>query len=375
MLIRNRFDFARPYRDTDDDGGSGEMSEEEKAVARGDVVAEGQGVETDIGKDGSQKSEKDVAAANAKKADESAAKEDDTKADDEKEPDTAVADEAEKEVEDVKEEVKAEVDAEEAEKAKRDSQMIPRSRLDAKNRILRETQAKLQATEERLRAAGVDIEKSDSPREEAVAEFDTKIIEAEKELIQAKKDGDVEAEVKALGKIRSLEREQYKTQLEIASKEATSRAVATTEYDDTLSALEELIPSINPDSEDTYDQDAVDEMREMVEAFEAKGYASNEALVTAANYIFPEEMGNIKSINEQRDKTEAAKKAEEARTKAAKEKAAEAISKAAPDTKGVGDAADKAGSKAAVPDGEKLSDDEFDKLPESTKARMRGDFV
>jgi hypothetical protein len=132
--------------------------------------------------------------------------------------------------------------------------------------------------------------------------------------------------------------------------------------------IEEEHPEINPDDDTVYDQDVVDEVVEIQEAMILKGYSKSEALIRAVSYVIPNPDSKVAELSGERDK-----KAE--RDAAAKEKAAKTASKQAPDTKDVGKSGASAGAADSYPDAEKLSEEEFDSLPETTKKRMRGDEV
>jgi hypothetical protein len=247
------------------------------------------------------------------------------------------------------------------------STMVPKSRLDTKNRMLSDAQARIEELEKKV-AATVPAAAA-VPAVVADETADTKIEAAEKEYAAARKDGNVDAELAAMRSIRSLQAEQGKAAMDSARTGATNDALEASRYEDVLAVIEEEHPQINPDSDEkTYDQDVVDEVVEIQEAMVLKGYSKSEALIRAVSYVIPNPDSKVAELSGERDK-----KAE--RDAAAKKKAAEAAAKQAPDTKDVGKSGDSAGANDTLPDAEKLSDEEFEALPETTKKRMRGDEV
>jgi hypothetical protein len=135
-------------------------------------------------------------------------------------------------------------------------------------------------------------------------------------------------------------------------------------------------PELNPDNEEGYDEDAVAEIAELKEAFEAKGASSSEALTKSLRLYYK----GAKPKDEPKEEAKDESKKSEAEEEAARRKA-EAVKKGL-DTKGkqpsdkkTGLDSDKAGKKSKEADITKLSDEEFAKLDKEEKKRMRGDIV
>jgi len=253
------------------------------------------------------------------------------------------------------------------------STMVPKSRLDTKNRMLSDAQDRIAELEKKVNEKGADVAAAAAatPEKDTV---DTKVKAAEKKYADARKDGNVDAELDAMREIRALEKEQSRVEFETVRAGATTDAIEAARYEDVLAVIEEDYPQLNPDLADDdeevneYDQDVVDEVLDIQEAFILKGYTKSEALIRAVSYAFPDTDSKIAELSGERDK-----KAE--RDAAAKKKAAETAGKQAPDTKDVGKSGAAAGATDVLPDAEKLSEEEFDSLPEATKKRMRGDEV
>jgi len=103
----------------------------------------------------------------------------------------------------------------------------------------------------------------------------------------------------------------------------------------------------------------VDEVLELKEAFEAKGYTPASALERAVGYVRKEESpaGTV-----DKKKTDVEKNLKDDKKQPAD------INKAGKDS-------DKGGAKDVVPDMTNMTDEEIDALPKETLRRMRGDFV
>lgn len=269
---------------------------------------------------------------------------------------------------------KAEQDAETAKKAADEAKKkitIPkevfderikksREREEAANRRADELQAKLSAQE------GVVDE----------VKVDEAIEAKEEEIENANADGNKD-KAKALRKeIRELNQVVADSRAASRAAYATAVAVEQIRYDAGITAMEAEHPELNPDNEELYDQEKVDEVTDLKEAYEAKGEASSASLKKALKYVF----GTGKKLSEADTKVadEAKAKAEAEVTRLKEEaikKGIETKGKQPADTKKAGLDADKLGKKGGAGDVMKMSDKDFDKLEPAELARMRGDVL
>lgn len=169
-------------------------------------------------------------------------------------------------------------------------------------------------------------------------------------------------------------------QTTLSKREAAVQAVAASEraaYDTYLEEVEYTLPELNPDHS-AFDEAISTEVTQLTQAFRASGVPLKQALKKALSYVFPEE--DLRKGTYMKYEKGAAKAPEKKDTKvedagakrktAAVQKAVDA-SKKEVDTTKVG--RDSTGE--ALPNLQTITLEEYEKLPESTRARMRGDFL
>jgi len=253
---------------------------------------------------------------------------------------------------------------------------IPKSRFDqavAKARKEAEiAQQKLAELEEEMEAQRgiLDLEK-----------VENEIDALEDKLEEAIKDGNAETKQRLRKEIRRKNQEIAEAKAAQHAARATAAAIEKVTYDALVKELEVQHPELNPENEDTYDDDAASEIMELKEAFEAKGHGSTEALRKAVRAVYGRAPAKPKADESKDDKSEdpeAKRKAEEAAAKRKEEavkKGLEAKGQQPADSKKAGLDSDKAGRKGSLKDPDKLSEAEWDKLTDEEKARMRGDIL
>lgn len=275
--------------------------------------------------------------------------------------------------EDKTEEPKAEDKTEEpkAEEAKAEeddtppSKTIPFTRFKAQNLRLKEAEAELAKAREELAEAKKASEPA--PKEEPKSEsrdFDAEVTAAEAKLEAALTDNDAKAILAAQRELRGVEKAQMQAEIDAirGDTKATQDQIAQAAFDETLALVEQEYPELDPNSDvsDAAKQDAV---QALLNAYEQQGYASDDALVKAVGVIYPE----------QAEKT--AEPAEGKKADRGIEAKVDAASKTPPNlAKAGGENSDAAGADSEI-DAAKLSDEEYDKLPEATKKRLRGDTI
>lgn len=158
------------------------------------------------------------------------------------------------------------------------------------------------------------------------------------------------------------------------AQQTRSATIEELRYEADLASVEATWPQLNPDSPDTFDADAVEEVATLMEAFTAKGMARSTALKKAVKYVVGEAPAPVASDAKATDDL---KKARDARDQAARAKAAAANKQQPADQSAVGKDSDKAGKQSNVTtvDVMRMSQAQFAKVDEDTLARLRGDVI
>jgi hypothetical protein len=263
--------------------------------------------------------------------------------------------------------------------AKKDSDHIPKSRFNeavGKERDAREAaQARVAELEAQLRQREEqEAQARQSQVDEQAREFEEKISELEKQHAKYLLDGDGDKAAEVMKTIRMAERQLAETSAYTKAQQAAGMMLEQDRMKLTIATLESEHPVLNPKSEE-FDRDIV----ETILLWQAKGVemgmSPSQALADSTERVMnrfyktqpaPAAEGLSKAAESQRTAEE--------RTKAAVEKAV-AASKAQPaPTTDVGLDSDKFGGKG-LPDVSRMSSDEYNALPETTRARLRGDLV
>lgn len=253
---------------------------------------------------------------------------------------------------------KEEVD--EAPKGKKGPIMVPKARLDEETRRRAELEARLKEAEGRNQAATAD---------ELAKTVQENIDKMESQYADFIADGKKEDAARLRREIRAEEHKLFTMTSTAISGKAQQAAVEQVRVDMMVSQLEQAYPTLNPEHEE-YSQDVVDEVLFLKASFEKNGLRPSEALAAAAKYAFraaeapapePAKPGLKKGAKEA-DRKEAATK-----------KALEASDKQPAKTDEIGLDHDKAGGGVTAKAVEKMSEEEFNALPASVKARLRGD--
>lgn len=264
--------------------------------------------------------------------------------------------ESEEEPEQEEEEVKEEEEPQGLEKSK--PIMIPKHRYDSAS-------ARAKAAEEKLAAYEAKLE-SEQPaaKQEVVDDTDKALADLDLKRATALADGDVDAAAKISGEIRMLEKQAYQAEIKRSNAEVESSTVAKMKFDAAVDSVTQQYDVFDPDS-GNYDQAVVDETLDLQSAFEAKGYSATEALYKAVGYVIKDEV--VTEAPKAKKETPAARKTDVKRNVDASNRTPPSMDKTGMDS-------DKTGAKA-VPNATEMSEEDFDALPEATKARMRGDLV
>lgn len=245
---------------------------------------------------------------------------------------------------------------------------IPKSRFDeavGKERDAREAaERRAQELERQLAERAAQVTET-----EQVAELEKGIEALEVQYQELLLDGNTAEAAKIMRQIRVAERQ-------IATAEAESKALSRTQqvleqerFNVAIARLEADYPELNPQSE-VYDQDLVDLVLSKQGALiRSQGMSPSEAIAKAADDVAKRFL--VRKPVEP-EKKGLAPQAD--RTKQAVDKALTAQRSQPPSLKEAGMDSDKLGEKE-LPDVTKMTADEFDALPEATKARLMGNLV
>jgi hypothetical protein len=290
--------------------------------------------------------------------------------------DKAAGEEAAKELGVETPEAKAEREAKEKEAAEKKEPAIPKSRFDQAVKKAREA---TEAAEERAKAAEAQLRAQMGQADET--KLNEQIEAKEIELDKVRADGNTEKAAQLRKEIRDAMQQISDSRAAAHAARATAVAVEQVRYTTLVSQMEIEHPELNPDLDETYDADVVAELNEYKTAFEALGYASTDALKKALKAVYkdgpkPEaKEGKPEETAEEKVKAEAAAKAASERKEAAVKHAVDTGKKqpAAPGKTGID--SDKAGQQGKQKPVSKMTDKEWDALPEDERKRLRGDSL
>lgn len=242
---------------------------------------------------------------------------------------------------------------------KEKSKVVPRERLDAAQRKAKDRADRDAARIAELERANyegrvsVDVQKLQATLTAAKDKYEELIFDGKKDEAR-KVRNDIDRMTDALSDYRTT------TQAD----KARSLAVEQVNFQATLSAAEAKYNELNPDHPD-FDEAKTDEVSEMMDAFVSRGNTRDQALTKALKYVM------------QPDKNDQSSALRDKRAEEAREKAAVAAGKQPADLAKVGLNSDAAGKKPddKGPNILKMNQDQFAKLDEETKAKLRGDEV
>lgn len=192
--------------------------------------------------------------------------------------------------------------------------------------------------------------------------YDAALIDGDKELAKTVA-RELRAEERALG--------DKKTAIAVAI--ARAEAIETTRFDIARERIEQAYPVLNPDNSDVYDQKVMNEVLELKEAWQLKGYTETDAMQKAVRLILgaagaaQDASVTVKPrVADDDVKDVGAKRKENAVEKALK-------TTQPPSTATIGADHDKLGRSRTAKDITKMTDKEFDALSDEDMAAMRGD--
>jgi hypothetical protein len=247
-------------------------------------------------------------------------------------------------------------EVEEAEAEEPTAHMIPKQRYDSAQRRAREAEKKVKQYEAQ-QAAQIATEQVTS---QSAEKLDTRLEEIDRDIEQARLDGDVDKVVSLQKTARDVEKEIYQSLAETAASNAGNAAQESVKLDSLIDTLETQYDILNPDSEN-FDEDKINEILDMQGAFVKNGDTPSAAMLKAVGYIMPEERITDEVANKRR--TNVAKNLKAANAQA-------------PGSNETGMNSDSGGPTSDKNlDVSEMSQEEFDALPPETIKRLRGDSV
>jgi len=241
---------------------------------------------------------------------------------------------------------------------------IPKARFDEAQRKARE---KVAALESQLKQAEQQLEKK--VESEDVENLRSQISELEDKYEDHLLEGEVKEARAIRTELRQLQDQLTSTVLQQHSQRTGRATIEQIRYDTQLAAYEAKYPAINPDS-DAFNTEVANEVSDLMDAFQQKGYTSTAALNKAVHYV----LKPLEQASEQEDKPDPDVMRNKRATRARKN-AAEAARKSPPDMSKAGTDSDKSGARDGLPDISKMTPEQFDKLSPEQLAKLRGDTL
>jgi hypothetical protein len=297
-------------------------------------------------------------------------KPDDEEEEEEEEQPKKPAKKEEKKDEPAEEEEEEEEEETDADKAKDDKNLAIRLRkaLDQRDNTRTENdalKARLAAVEARLEAVA---KKSEPPAVDPAKELSTKIDDLYEKVEEARADGDSKLAAKLQRELDTANREMIRLETRKDTQQLTAEQRENIVYDTMLDAIEAADPRVVKDS-DEFDQKLVTRLNRTVKGYEATGMSPTAALREACDVVLgfdPTQPKKPEAKKEEEVEKKPAAKAEAKKVDVKKN--VETSKKQPPDmsTRGVN-------KDDVTIDVAALSDEDFEKLPEATKAKLRGD--
>lgn len=252
--------------------------------------------------------------------------------------------------------------------AKKQGIMIPKARFDEVRTKAKDREAALTA-----RIAALEAQAAKEVSSTTVSALDREVAELE-DKYQALLDDGKSAEAKEIMRqIRQKERQIVTIETEHKSERARTQALEQFKFDSLVEKLEAEYPVLNPDNDEAYDQEAVDEVMMLRNGFEKSGLSPSAALAKAVKYVLGAAQKKEAAAEEGEKRGIATGGKKDERRAEQIKKNVDAANKQPSKMDKVGIDSDKKGAGLDAT-AANLTEEEFSALPASTKARMRGDF-
>lgn len=257
--------------------------------------------------------------------------------------------------------------------------LIPKSRLDSKNKQLKEERARSEELERKLaeadkRDATAAKAQTVNQQQQRMQVLNDAVADLGEKVIDAIADGDRKLAAKLQSEQRVMEREIVRIEMQESAVETRSQTKEEVRLDLTIDQLEEMYPQLDPDGDD-FDAKLVENIQELRLGFLNTGkYSASQALLKAVStYIKDEDRVKEAPVQETDGETEVQKTVKAERKQKALKKSVKAQKQQPPDLKGVGDDADTAGIQGEI-DANKLTLDDLEKMPMDQLKKLRGDY-
>lgn len=244
---------------------------------------------------------------------------------------------------------------------------IPKSRFDEQVRKERE---RAEAAERRL--AEIEQQRQQVSRGADISKLEEDVRELRAQERKALIKGDDKAAAELADQADRLNRQIAIEQARDMSATAKEQAREEIRWDMTLENIERDYPALNEDSEE-FDQDLSDDVVDAMQGImRRERLPRSQALVKAVQRVMerrapadePAEGKGLRSAGKEEDRKAAAVK-----------KNIDTANRQPASAKKVGADSDKHGQTGAIPNAEDMTFEEFNALPETTRAKMRGDYV
>ena len=328
---------------------------------RGDVILSDE--EAEAAKKAAEEAaakKKEEEEATGKEEDDDSEEESDDSADDSEEEEEDKDDDSEEESDDSADD--SEKEEEEEEEDKKKPQGIPKHRFDEVNQ-------RMKRAEQRL----AEIERAEAAKKEAeenAYDFDA----AEREYIELVQDGKTDEALAKRKEINAALREELSSEAQANATQVTGSMALTKDIDDLSHQAESRYPVFD-DAHEDFNQTMTDRVIAYWQGYISAGTYEDPTDAYVAAIADVVELYHLDDKYGYAEKP-AEKKPEKKPVGTKKKPASKALDEAsrAVQTPGKGgERSDEHG--AAVPDVEDMSDEEFDALPETTQAKLRGDYV
>ena len=252
------------------------------------------------------------------------------------------------------------------------NQRIPKQRFDQVNERRKSAEAERDALRERLERLEVQMNgraEEDGSEQPDAPQFDFKAKELE--YMELVADGEFEKAYELREEIRSAEREQVRSEMAQLPQQAAQLTREQQSYLTEVARLEQSYAEFDSESTETYREDLVNDVLALKDALvESRGWGNARALREAASRVA--RMEGLAARGEEGDGEEVETPAPKAEPKQrpADVKAKAKAAKQQPPKMETGSV-----STEKPVDVTSMSDEEFDALPEATKAKLRGDLV
>ena len=244
---------------------------------------------------------------------------------------------------------------------------IPKARFDeavGKEREAREAAERRAAELERQLAERAQAQ----VKTEQTEELETRISEMEKQHAQFLLDGEAEKAAELMRSIRHTERQIARAEAQADARTTTSQILEAERFELAVAKLEADYSTLNPKSE-TYDPELVEMILDRQARLVQGGMPPSQAITNATDFV----MKRVARDEAPAQQGLAAAKVPDRKAEQVK-KNLEVQAKQPPSMKDVGLDSDKLGEKA-MPNVAQMTLEEFNALPATTKARLRGDML